>query len=357
MLVVFLLLSHTTPGIANGINRKGSTCTEIGKTISVGKNSLICQKHNKKLIWRKLQLPISKKPEVQDDSIKAAMQKIIEGLPEVSNKVNIDFFFIAEEGENGPYQREIESLLIPTASIMEQISGFNPYKRVYILIGRSQDWLRKQRSSICGNNSYFEVVAAVSSNCSLDSEAGIIEINLPGVVTEKYLQADSKVDLKNYSVSSFTLERIRNLLPHEYFHFWQSKLQIRSAPSWFIEGSAQVFSLIVRAKVDQKNRRYSQIFESWFTKEDIKYSQDRCTSSISNVTFSMESQCQYIQGLIPVEILLSKYSGFETFKSLMDINSKKSFELAFEESTGTSLNSFYTLVDDYAFTLGWKSGR
>ena len=41
----------------------------------------------------------------------------------------------------------------------------------------------------------------------------------------------------------------------------------------------------------------------------------------------------------------------------MQANSQKPFEDAFGNIVGISLTDFYRVVDDYAITQGWNSGR
>lgn len=357
ILLLLSLMNLDTPGYASNKLSDGARCKIQGKIVVQNNLTFKCKKIKGKLNWKTIHTRSTENSKPIADPIMISMQNIVESLKTSDNKSTVTSLIIAEGGENGAYQDAITSMLPATIETMLQISEIHPYSKIYLLIGRSQEWLKNQRNYVCGNENPFDVVAAVSSPCTKDTSAGLIEINLPGVVTEKYLQADSRIDLRNYEVSLVTKERIRNLMPHEYYHFWQSKLQIKSAPSWFVEGAAQVFSLLVRSKIDKSNRTYSQIKDSWFTPEEVIWSQQRCRSSIAEVTFSMESQCQYLQGIIPVEVLLTKYGGLNTLRKLMQANSQKPFEDAFGDIVGISLTDFYRVVDDYAIIQGWNSGR
>lgn len=340
---------------SNADIQKGKTCNQVGKIKQINNDFYKCSVKKGKRQWKLLKSTKDNSNASELDSIQIGMNKIADEVNYKQGDFGVQINYIAEPGNNGRYQSVIENLLPYSVAIMQEFAGRNPFTKINLLFGRTQDWLISNRNLIC-HESKHEVTAADSISPCKDG-SGLIEINLPGVVTDKYLQADSKVDLSKVEVTPVVEEKIRNLAPHEYFHFWQGSLSLKSPPSWFSEGTAQVFSLVVRTKADTLKRDYSTIFNSWFTKDEIKWSQERCKSSISNVSYSMESQCQYLQGIIPVEVLLVEYGGIQTLRKLMETNSRLDFESAFFETTGQTLKSFYSRVDDYAVTKGWKSGR
>jgi hypothetical protein len=288
------------------------------------------------------------------------MQVILNKFDFLSINPDLTPVFIAEEGKNGIYQPTVEADFQNAIKAMIALSGKSPYEEVYVLFGRSQSWLKSEISSKCTIWPFNSEVTAAISIGSCDKKfknRGVIAINLPGVVTNQYLKADSKIDLTDYKVNTNILQKVKNLAPHEYYHFWQYSLWIgnKDVPSWFMEGTAQVFSLLTRAKDDKRQNSYLALFNEWFSENEVKGSQNSCRSSIAKVDYSMETQCQYLQGILPVEVLLVNYGGLSTWKKFNELLVTKQFNEALQEVTGITVAKFYAEVDAYAKTLGWES--
>ncbi len=356
VLIVFILLGFIPT--ANAAIKAGSVCKIKGATQIYLGIKYSCIKSGNKLIWRKT---TTAKKLVEVDPIKSGMQKILDNFTFANISSDVKPVFIAELGKNGIYQEIVETDFNNTIKAMFALSGKNPYAEVYVLFGRSQNWLRDSITENCTLKRFYgETVAAFSmSPCEGFKNRGLIAINLPGVVTNQYLKADPNIDLTNYSVDTATFQRVKNLAPHEYYHFWQSSIWSGNTkvPSWFMEGTAQVFSLLVRAKQDARKDSYESIFKEWFSAEDIKYSQMNCKTGIAKVDYSMKTQCQYLQGIIPVEVLLVNYGGLDALKKLNELLNNLSFDDALQEVTKITISDFYNEVDKYARTLGWESNN
>jgi hypothetical protein len=389
LLLVFLPVS---PSVAE-TQKSGSTCNRLNQVIVSSGHTATCTRSGKRLVWRngfKSAFPkttlgatpapssaptispetitsptakFSQPPALSSkfkDPIKDGMQKIVNGLNFPSMKIDHAPTFVVEPGNNGIYQNMIEAGFQDAIKAMIEISGKSPYESEIVLIGRSQAWLKSEMTTLCTTwNFTGDVAAAISlSPCTSSKRAGAIAINLPGVVTKKFLSADPSIDLTNYAVDFNTIQVIKNLAPHEYYHFWQGAIWPtgKNVPSWYMEGTAQIFSLLTRAKTDPRVESYQKVLDDWFTPEDIKWSQKVCLQSIAKVGYSMDLQCQYIQGMIPVEVLLVKYGGIDSLKKINELLATKSFEDAFQVVTKISIDDFYSEVDTYAATLGWKSG-
>lgn len=340
---------------ATAATKAGAKCTKVGIKSVVGNKTFTCVKSGKKLIWKG---EISPTKTLSQDPIKIQLQNVVNSLAYDSYEIDVKVNFLVEKGNNGEYQELIEKGIFDSIKALKMISGFSPYKEIFVTIGRSQEWMKQQRTNYClGYESIDDIIAADSiAPCPINLNTGLIEINLPGVATGRFLKADSNEDLSKLKVDKYTTQKIRNLAPHEYFHFWQHSISQRQVPSWFKEGSAQVFSIIVRAKQDGGADSYLSTFNNWFTQGDIAWSKQNCTDSISKVTYSMETQCQYIQGIYPVEVLIANF-GLKSFVYLTELTRTLTFEKAFFQATNSDLDEFYKIVDDYTFSLGWRSGR
>jgi hypothetical protein len=353
-LIVLILLSLTPA--ANAAIKVGSTCKTKGATQIYLGNKFSCIKSGKKLIWSKT---VTSKAASEVDPIKSGMQKILDNFTFANLSSDVQPVFLAETGKNGIYQEVVETDFKNTMKAMLALSGKNPYPEVYVLFGRTQNWLRDAITSNCTLKPFYgETIAAFAlAPCEGFRNRGLIAINLPGVVTNQYMKADPKIDLTNYDVDVTTFQKVKNLAPHEYYHFWQTSILVgnNEVPSWFMEGTAQVFSLLVRAKEDPRKDSYQAVFKEWFNKEDISGSQINCKTGIAKVDYSMKTQCQYIQGILPVEILLVNYGGLDSLKRLNELLKTNKFEDSLKEVTKISVSDFYDEVDKYARTLGWES--
>jgi hypothetical protein len=338
--------------------KPGSACKTKGQIQSYSDKKYTCVKSGKKLIWNN---GVKIQPKIAVDPIKDGMQDILNKFDFLSISPDLKPVFVAEEGRNGIYQPIVEADFQNAIKAMIALSGKSPYEEVYVLFGRTQSWLNTEITSKCTVWPFNSEITAAGSIGPCDQKfknRGLIAINLPGVVTNQYMKADTKIDLTEYKVNSNILQKVKNLAPHEYYHFWQNSLWIGMAstpPSWFMEGTAQVFSLFTRAKEDKRQNSYLSVFGEWFNADDVKYSQNSCKSSIAKVDYSMETQCQYLQGILPVEILLVNYGGLATWKKLNELLVTKKFDEAFQEVTGITVAKFYAEVDTYAKTLGWES--
>jgi hypothetical protein len=343
---------------AFAVIKPGSACKIKGQIKSYSDKKYTCVKSGKKLIWNN---GVKTQPKIAVDPIKDGMQDILNKFDFLSISADLKPVFVAEEGRNGIYQPIVEADFQNAIKAMIALSGKSPYEEVYVLFGRTQNWLNTEITSKCTVWPFNSEITAAGSIGPCDQKfknRGLIAINLPGVVTNQYMKADAKIDLTEYKVNSNILQKVKNLAPHEYYHFWQNSLWIGMAsarPSWFVEGTAQVFSLITRAKVDKRQNSYLSVFNEWFSADDVKWSQNSCRTSIAKVDYSMETQCQYLQGILPVEVLLVNYGGLSTWKKLNELLVTKKFDEAFEEVTGITVAKFYAEVDTYAKTLGWES--
>ena len=342
---------------AFAVIKPGSACKTKGLIQSYSDKKYTCVKSGKKLIWNN---GVKIQPKIAVDPIKDGMQDILNKFDFLSISPDLKPVFVAEEGRNGIYQPIVEADFQNAIKAMIALSGKSPYEEVYVLFGRTQSWLKTEITSKCTVGPFNgEVIAAISIGpCDQKfKNRGLIAINLPGVVTNQFMKADTKIDLTDYKVNTNILQKVKNLAPHEYYHFWQSSLWTgrTDVPSWFMEGTAQVFSLFTRAKVDKRQNSYLSVFSEWFSENEVKGSQISCRSSITKVDYSMETQCQYLQGILPVEVLLVNYGGLATWKKLNELLVTKQFDEALQEATGTTVAKFYAEVDTYAKTLGWES--
>lgn len=360
-----LILSACIPLIpATAAVKAGAKCTKVSSKSVIGSKIYTCIKSGKRLVWNqgsKISSPISVQVSHINDEIKLGMQSILIDLDFSSINSNVVPNYIVEPGKNGVYEPIIRKDFINSVNALLLLSGKNPYSKVNVLIGRSQSWLKKEITVNCTGDEFTgNVIAAFAMSPCTGSglqDGALIAINLPGVVTNKFLEADPLVDLSEFKVNMNVMQKVKNLAPHEYYHLWQSSLWPlqTEVPSWFREGSAQVFSLLVRAKSDNRSDSYSAVFNEWFSKDEILGSQSICKSSIAKVDYSMTTQCQYTQGIIPVEILLVKYGGISSLRKLNELVATMPFDQALSEITKKPISNFYAEVDSYAKTLGWTS--
>jgi hypothetical protein len=359
--IALVIIVSTSP-FAFASAKAGANCTKLNSTTIISGYKYKCIKFGKKKIWTqssKVMAPVVTRIFPSNDEIRTGMQSILDNFDYSSVDLEISPNYFIEPGKNGIYEKIIKDDFKEAAKALFFISGKNPYPKVNVLIGRSQSWLQKEVAVNCTGSAFTgDVVAAFSmSPCSGFRDTGLIAINLPGVVTNRYLNADPFIDLSDYQVNANISQKVRNLAPHEFYHLWQSSLWPwpTEVPSWFMEGTAQVFSLLVRAKLDKRPNSYSTVFNEWFSKEEIAFNQTSCQNSIAEVDYSMTTQCQYLQGILPVEVLLVRYGGINSWRKLNELVATMPFDQALSEITKKPINDFYAEVDIYARKLGWLS--
>ena len=128
------------------------------------------------------------------------------------------------------------------------------------------------------------------------------------------------------------------VLSHELCHIYQNKIKNSATfPSWFKEGMAMYFSR------DFFNKDVSAISESILLDYIIEIDQ---LSNISKLKNEKEIRLAYQESLYAYKKIVSNYSNSSIVKILDEMKDNKSFEIAFQNIIGISLNEFTSNIDD-----------
>ena len=128
------------------------------------------------------------------------------------------------------------------------------------------------------------------------------------------------------------------LLSHELCHIYQNKIKNSTTfPSWFKEGMAMYFSR------DFFSKDVSTISESILLDYIIEIDQ---LSNISKLKNKKEIRLAYQESLYAYKKIVSDYSNSSIIKILDEMKDNKSFEIAFQNIIGISLNEFTSNIDN-----------
>lgn len=128
------------------------------------------------------------------------------------------------------------------------------------------------------------------------------------------------------------------LLSHELCHIYQNKIKNSTTfPSWFKEGMAMYFSR------DFFSNDVSTISESILLDYIIEIDQ---LSNISKLKNKKEIRLAYQESLYAYKKIVSDYSNSSIIKILDEMKDNKSFEIAFQNIIGISLNEFTSNIDN-----------
>tara|TARA_Y100000768_G_scaffold381661_1_gene360714 strand:- start:1485 stop:2291 length:807 start_codon:yes stop_codon:yes gene_type:complete len=128
------------------------------------------------------------------------------------------------------------------------------------------------------------------------------------------------------------------VLSHELCHIYQNKIKNSATfPSWFKEGMAMYFSR------DFFNKDVSIISESVLLDYIIEIDQ---LGSISKLKNEKDIRLAYQESLYAYQKIISDYSSSSIIKILDEMNNNKSFEIAFKNIIGITLDEFSSNIDD-----------
>lgn len=186
----------------------------------------------------------------------------------------------------------------------------------------------------------------------------VIVMNLTGYL---FLQrADQKITRtlelkKEPAISTMSyLEVDRNIsgLSHEWAHSVRTLMAGGTVPSgepaWMREGFAEMVSGLSRVKAFPMRLKYLSfhaikihLFSNWPARCRLALGAYRQDSSILN-------GCEYYQGLIAVELLLSDFGGLtKLMKLYKDTSILQSFSESFSQNYGMTLEEFEALANTY----------
>ncbi len=233
-----------------------------------------------------------------------------------------------------------------------------PRSKIVLYMGRTQKWLHDIPSTLGCNfeipqNKYVGSSFALGDCNSNDNQTHVLIALGPKVLNNGSFDDNLNLtqDFNSITLSrAFYLELISQA-PHEIFHIWQgltySKGLIASDfPSWLVEGSAQLMSLLANSKFE--NVKSSNFIEDWFPAfPDITPVQ--CTASLQNI----QGQCVYSEGTLGVAFLVAKFGGLKILKDLFSMPSGISFSNYFENICGEPLENFYEQANSYLKSINW----
>lgn len=340
LLLASLTLS-LTPSQSAQPPKSGSVCKKAGITKTVQGVKYECIKNDKRLVWKKVKDSPKESAKAKPRYPEAIeVQKEIDKAfaTELSSQPKVTWYF----------QSNLSSKVIEDTKLglEKAIAFFNKLgfatNDAFVFVADNEKALRALIGTAgCSLTQYNPAWGFISVNSCPDGRVIL--------AAQSYPSMKLGTDIKDFE--------FQHVLAHEYAHQLQFELHGRTSaqiPTWMIEGGAQFLSSVAYYSWNLNRNYEDHLFyittlwrwNSWASCTRVR------VQDVPRFGQYEEIRCGYSKGAKAVEFLVAKY-GFHGYREILRNSSNKTFEAAFLEATGNSLESFYQELEVFLKSQGW----
>lgn len=346
-LAVALVLTGVTPTSAQAAQRPGAKCTKVGQEVTTKKQTLVCVKRGKKLVWAKKRgaAPVESKQEApfaySTDAVTAKIQRRMVDLPMPDTNASVSpMRFIIEDPIDDQWRPRLEKQFIDLAQAFPDFSWSKPGVTI---VPRSEAWLVDtmrglgcDERAIARTRTGFYDRAPVWGKGATDCNANLGPV---AIISNLWPPGTDPGDIWDYMVSAEFTEVIRENrfamspqpmngpVPMRYYNV--------GMPSWMREGVEPAFHSIATAKQTRK----------WlFDKPDPR---PTCgTDTLRDyAAFTAESNgCHYILGYAANELMIALYGWDAPLLWWSSFGTQQDPYVAFKNAYGDDYDTFERYV-------------
>jgi hypothetical protein len=265
-------------------------------------------------------------------------------------------WYVEPSAANSPTLRLARRSLVATQAIFEAL-GIYEAQATSIVVGRTQKFLKKTVKAL-GCDPDLSITGGQHLMGSSLCEDSVIVMNLTGYLflvnsTQKLTAAlEMKPEPPIASMDYRIVDRNISALSHEWAHSVRGLLSggrvAFGEPAWMREGFAELVAGFSRVKAFPLRMQYSDfhaikihLFSNW---------QNQCQGSLRDyaVRLGVLAGCEYHNGLMAVELLLSEFGGLrKLLKLYKDTSVLRGFEASFLTNYGMTLPEFELLANKF----------
>jgi hypothetical protein len=338
IVLVFSFTSSQNSYSSNAI-KPGSTCKIKNQSVSFQSNKFICVQSNKKLIWKKINLPVKKEISLFSSwstnfetelMITSALMSTDKYFGKVVSDKKYEIIFDKELPESD--RAWITKMLDYSNGAFKSIEN----KNIKVFAGTSHEW---SKSTLSGMNLWLGDPRGPYPCSDGKLDVLCVDKNLILLVT------------KNPQSSYWTVG-YRSAPAHEFFHTIQyfltgpqftvhggpmTDLSSKRIPRWLIEGSASFFGYYMVEKMGHdayKKGRFIQV--------ELNYTKDYSAPLSEHDYLANPTLDPYGIGQAATEYIIASV-GFESLLNIFKYtNSEGNFKAGFKKATGIELEDFYS---------------
>jgi len=273
-----------------------------------------------------------------------------------TNATSLAVFFIDPGAKDSPTLALGIKSMIMAGELLASAPDGKPSKTA-IIVGRTQSFIADTIRSLGCNPDFSAISGALLMGATICNRQ-VIVINLSGYLFIKNRSQSLTTAMETapeppMSATSY-LYADRNIggLAHEWAHvsrsFISHGLIADNEPAWFREGFAELISGMARVRASTNGMTYLNFhvirirkFESWPNHCDKGTNNYRATSAILG-------GCEYLRGLIALELLVANYGGIKNLINLYDdMRVTADFFSSFQHVYKMSVSTFENKADNY----------
>ncbi|MEN9542637.1 MAG: hypothetical protein RL239_290 [Actinomycetota bacterium] len=340
LLLAFLNLSFT-PSQSAPPPKAGSICQKSGSSKTNQGIKYTCIKDGKKLVWKRVKESTKESVKTKPRYLEALeVQKQIDKalVTELSAQPRVNWYF---QSNLSSQVIDDTKLGLEKAIIFFSRLGFAT-NDAFVFVADNEKSLRSLIGKAgCSLTQYLPAMGFISGDSCPDGRFVI--------AAQSYPSLKLGTGIKEFE--------FQHILAHEYAHQLQFELignNTAQVPTWMIEGGAQFLSSVAFYSWNSDSNYEDHLFyittlwrwDSWTSCTKVR------VQDVPRRGQFEELKCGYSKGAKAVEFLVAKY-GFSGYREILRNSSNKTFETAFQDTTGDSLESFYKELEVFLKSQGW----